>query len=119
MNKFSDVIKQFEVDFDESKFIFNKLVSSHSADMNLLGFGNEDDFELFVNSYDKTLSLTFEYYFNMYKESENGYSLMLNKLSERIYTKYMKNWLKLAEAINYDYNPVENYSMVEDENAQT
>lgn len=116
MNKFQDVIKHFEVDFDASKFIFNRLKSQHSDDMDELGFGNEDDFELFVNSYQKTISLTFEYYYNMYKSSETGYQLIINKLTDRIYTKYMPNWLKLAKAINADYDPIENYSMVEEEN---
>lgn len=116
MIKFQDVIKHFEVDYDVTKFIFNRLVSQHSTDMGKLGFGNEDDFEFYINSYEKTISLMFEYYYNMYKESENGFSLIIDKLGDRIYTKYMPNWLKLANAINADYNPIENYSMVEEEN---
>lgn len=119
MNKFADIIKHFDTEFDVTKFIFNQLVIGHSSDMQTLGYGADDDFELYVNSYSKTISLTFEYYFNMYKEAENGFTLIMNKLSERIYTKFMKNWLKLAEAINSDYNPIENYSMVEDENVGT
>lgn len=116
MFKFNDVIKHFEVDYDVTKFIFNRLKTEHSADMELLGFGTDDDFEFFVNSYQKTISLTFEYYYNMYKDSETGFTLICNKLGDRIYTKYMPNWLKLAKAINADYNPIENYSMVEEEN---
>lgn len=116
IKKFSDVIKHFEVDYDVTKFIFNRLVSEHSTDMNKLGFNSEDDFELFINSYEKTISLIFEYYFNMYKESENGFTLIVNKLGDKIYNKYMPNWLKLAKAINAEYDPIENYSMVEEEN---
>lgn len=116
MIKFEDVVKHFELDYDVTKFIFNRLVSEHSTDMQTLGFGADDDFELYINSYQKTLSLTFEYYYNMYKDEETGFTLICNKLGDRIYTKYMPNWLKLAKAINADYNPIENYSMIEEEN---
>ena len=116
MIKFEDVVKHFELDYDVTKFIFNRLVSEHNTDMQTLGFGADDDFELYINSYQKTISLMFEYYYNMYKESENGFTLIVNKLGDRIYTKYMSNWLKLAKAINADYNPIENYSMIEEEN---
>ena len=40
----------------------------------------------------------------------------MNKLTDRIYTKFMPNWLKLAKAINADYDPIENYKLIEEEN---
>lgn len=116
MMKFRDLIKHFNIEYDTSKFIFNKLYLTHETDFNKLGFTNEDDLELFVNSFDKTISLTFEYYFNIYKDSDNGYTLILNKLCDRIFTKFYPNWLRLAQAINSEYNPIENYSMEENEN---
>ena len=114
--KFNKIISNFDIDFELNKFIFNKLSNVYTNEFNKLGFTNDDDLELFINSFDKTLSLTFEYYFNIYRDSENGYDLMISKLCERIHSKFMPNWLRLAEAINSEYNPIENYSMEENEN---
>ncbi len=116
MIKFNQIISNFDVDFEINKFIFNKLSNVYTDEFNKLGFTSDDDLELFVNSFDKILTLTFEYYFNIYRESENGYDLMISKLCERIHSKFMPNWLRLAEAINSNYNPIENYSMEENEN---
>ena len=73
------------------------------------------DLEYYLNhSGEKYLSpLTF----NLYQNNENTY---LSKISSIIKTKYKDKWDKLYDAfINSDYNPLENYSMVEDENVKT
>ena len=75
----------------------------------------------------KALNLDYEYYYNhsgnkylspitlkFYYDNESTY---LSKLASLISGKYTDKWNKLYSAyINSDYNPLENYSMVEDEN---
>lgn len=36
-----------------------------------------------------------------------------NKLADVIWSRYGRNWIKLYETLNLDYNPIENYSMIE------
>lgn len=77
-----------------------------------------------------SLNLDYEYYYNhsgekylspitsrFYEDSEATY---LTKLANIIANKYEDKWNKIYNAfISSDYNPIENYSMVEQENVAT
>ena len=117
MRKFSEFVKHFNVDVMTDKFILSRMIALHTTEMNKLNLSSDDDIELFVNSFDKTLSLMFEYVYNInYEDTATGYNLTLNTLAERIYSKYYTSWLKLYKALASEYNPVQNYNMVEEEN---
>lgn len=73
------------------------------------------DMEYYLNhSGNKTISpLTYRLY-------ENDDATYLTNLANIIVNKFKDKWLKLYDAlIKKTYNPIENYSMVEDENVQT
>lgn len=117
MLKFSELCNHFNIDIDVDKFVFNALVSLHSSEMTAIGISSDDDFELYLDSQEKTCSLTTEYYFNKYRDYEsNAYQTFINKIASMIYNKYYKSWLDLYKAMMSDYNPIENYNMIENEN---
>lgn len=47
--------------------------------------------------------------------SENGElsDANLNRLAQVIFTKHGRNWSELWETLNYEYDPIENYNMIE------
>ena len=116
MRKFKEFCKHFSVDVLNDKFILSRMIALHTTEMNKLNLTSDDDLELFVNSQEKTLSLLFEYVFNInYDDLATGYNLTLNALAERCYSKFYTSWLKLYKALASEYNPVQNYNMVEEE----
>lgn len=51
---------------------------------------------------------------------KNNPSTYLTLLADVIYNRYGDNWNKIYDAyFNNDYNPIENYSMIEEENQNT
>ena len=111
------ITSKFEIDLVVNKFIFNKMCSLYPTDMNAIEIGTDDDFEFFLESQEKIISLTNQFYFDKYKDYEtNAYSNYLTALANLIYTKYYKSWKQLHDALLSEYNPIENYSMTEDEN---
>lgn len=116
MRKFKEFCEHFSVDVLNDKFILSRMIALHTTEMNKLNLTSDDDLELFVNSQEKTLSLLFEYVFNInYDDLSTGYNLTLNALAERCYSKFYTSWLKLYKALASEYNPVQNYNMVEEE----
>lgn len=70
------------------------------------------DLEYYINhSYDKYISLLTN---KLYEDNETTY---LSKLADVIILRFKDKWNKLWNAVvSSDYNPIENYSMIEDEN---
>lgn len=111
------ITSKFEIDLDVNKFIFNKMCSLYSTDMTAIEIGTDDDFEFFLDSQEKVISLTNQFYFDKYKDYEtDAYSNYLTAIANLIYKKYYKSWKQLHDALLSEYNPIENYSMTEDEN---
>lgn len=63
-----------------------------------------------LNRYDRIMSPLFNRLYEHYDEDTEDTSKELAKVIEM---KFLYNWNKLAEAVFSDYNPIENYSMVE------
>lgn len=51
---------------------------------------------------------------NMMEEDGTILEANKKKVAEAIWGVYGTNWTKLFETLNFDYNPIENYSMVEE-----
>ena len=66
--------------------------------------------DFFLNRFDKIMSPLFT---RMYEKLEENITSINVDLADIIKMKYLYNWNKLAEAMFSDYNPIENYSMVE------
>lgn len=63
-----------------------------------------------LNRYDKIMSPLFQ---RIYDIHEEDLSLTGQDIAKIIKMKYLYNWNKLAEAVFSDYNPIDNYNMVE------
>lgn len=63
-----------------------------------------------LNRYDRIMSPLF---LRLYEHHEESLAFVCAAVSNIIKMKYLYNWNKLAEAMFSDYNPIENYSMVE------
>lgn len=63
-----------------------------------------------LNRYDKIMSPLF---MRLYEIHEEDLSAVATDISKIINMKFVFNWNKLAEATFGDYNPIENYNMIE------
>lgn len=63
-----------------------------------------------LNRYDKIMSPLF---MRLYEIHEEDLSAVATDISKIINMKFVYNWNKLAEAVFSDYNPIDNYNMVE------
>lgn len=66
-----------------------------------------------LNRYDKIMSTLFQ---RIYDIHEEDLILTGEDIAKIIKMKYLYNWNKLAEAVFSDYNPIDNYNMVENRN---
>lgn len=63
-----------------------------------------------LNRYDRTMSPLFMRLYNKYEEDLED---TCQAVASIIKMKFLFNWNKLAEAVFSDYNPIDNYNMVE------
>lgn len=71
------------------------------------------EYDYLLNRQEKILSPLFERIL-LYNSSEEDHLQKVSaKLANIIVTKFLKGWSKLADAVFGDYNPIENYRMVE------
>ena len=117
--KWGEIFDHFEIDPVNVGFIFKALNQNHSTEMTAIGLNDNDDIDFVLNSKQKRLSLTALYYYDINKDIPSGYNSMITNLSNLIFNKYYKDWLRIYTALFSDYNPIENYSMTEDENQKT
>ena len=76
-------------------------------------FDEEDEplaMEYIINRYDRIMSPLFVRLYDKYEEDKED---TCKAVASIIKMKFLFNWNKLAEAMFSDYNPIENYSMVE------
>lgn len=94
--------------------IFNTIQSAYSSTFTWLSSDDADslDMEYYLNhSGNKYISLITD---KLYEDNSTTY---LSNLAKVIVLRYGDKWNRLYEAlINATYNPIENYSMIEDEN---
>ena len=69
--------------------------------------------DYFLNRYDKIMSPLF---MRIYEKENEDLSIVGSDIADIIKMKYFYNWNKLAEAVFSDYNPIDNYNMVENRN---
>jgi len=97
--------------------IIKTIQQNHSSTLTWLSANNADtlDMDYYLNhSGEKYISpITYK----LYKNNNQTY---LTKLASLIVLKYGDKWNKLYNAFfNEEYNPIENYSMIEEENVNT
>lgn len=76
-------------------------------------FTDEDEsfaIEYIVNRYDRRMSPLYERLYAHYEEDLEDTNEQIAKI---IKMKFLYNWNKLAEGLFADYNPIDNYNMVE------
>lgn len=71
------------------------------------------EYDYLLNRQDRILSPLFERFLENNPTEEDHLIKVTLKLAKIIITKNLKNWNKLAEAVFSDYNPIDNYNMVE------
>lgn len=74
------------------------------------------EIEYLLNRQDKYISPLFERIYNHNPSEENHLTMVTNTLAHIIINKFLKGWSKLADAVFADYNPTENYNMIENRN---
>lgn len=120
MKKIIETINIFQND-GIIKTIHDNLSSFYPDDVNtIINSTNVDslDYEYYLqHSGDKYISLLYE---RMLDAEEKEYiTSAITEMAKMIIVKYYDNWLKLYNSIYADYNPIENYSMVENEGVNT
>lgn len=76
-------------------------------------FDEEDEplaMEYIINRYDRIMSPLFVRLYDKYEEDKED---TCKAVASIIKMKFLFNWNKLAEAVFSDYNPIDNYNMVE------
>lgn len=94
-------------------YALSLLISENAnAELRKILVDNYDSLTLdyLLNRYDKIMSPLF---MRLYEIREEDLSAVATDISKIINTKFVFNWNKLAEATFGDYNPIENYNMVE------
>ena len=93
-----------------SKSLFSDFVSSTDEALNYdLGY-------FFSHSHDKDVLSVFDNLVKFYENDSTPEVTSLNKLYDLIIAKFLDNWKSVFEAYTASYNPLENYSMLEQEN---
>ncbi len=78
---------------------------------------NTFDLEYYLShSGDKQTSLLFD---RLMERNNNDTASVLDKIAKVLINKFQKNWDVLHDALFSEYNPIENYSMVEHESVNT
>ena len=72
--------------------------------------------DYFVNRFDRIMSPLFLRIMDHYEGSQSQMEDVAEDIARIIKTKFFYNWNKLAEAVFSDYNPIDNYNMVENRN---
>lgn len=110
---YGDLIPDF-VETDANPLYALSLLISESANAELrkILVDNYDSLTLdyLLNRYDKIMSPLF---MRLYEIHEENLSAVATDISKIINMKFVFNWNKLAEATFGDYNPIENYNMIE------
>ena len=79
-------------------------------------FDEEDEplaMEYIINRYDRIMSPLFVRLYDKYEEDKED---TCKAVASIIKMKFLFNWNKLAEAMFSDYNPIDNYNMIENKN---
>lgn len=95
-----------------------KELFAHDSEGGASGDGDNLSLEYLLNRQDRFLSPFFErlkdYYFSDDQQSEFTNQVNLaHRIALLIKTKFLTNWSKLADALFSNYNPIDNYNMVE------
>lgn len=77
--------------------------------------GDNISLDYFLNRQERYISPFFEKLYKHYYDAETLENLA-NRVALIIVSKFLKNWSKLADAVFADYNPTENYNMIENRN---
>ena len=110
---YGDLIPDFIDTGANPLYALSLLISeSANAELRKILVDNYDSLTLdyLLNRYDKIMSPLF---MRLYEIREEDLSAVATDISKIINTKFVFNWNKLAEATFGDYNPIENYNMIE------
>ena len=110
---YGDLIPDFIDTGANPLYALSLLISeSANAELRKILVDNYDSLTLdyLLNRYDKIMSPLF---MRLYEIREEDLSAVATDISKIINMKFVFNWNKLAEATFGDYNPIENYNMIE------